>query len=1463
MIRKVFILLFIFSGFVVSAQKRKEFSDQPEQYIVELQGFLKKLDKDQGEALFLKFAPLFETDLETLEQQQLIAISNNLLKKRVLLFESWNSLFSSILFVSAQEELTDRAVWLDHFSGFSKSSTKRESSDYLRICHLNFADSLISNERGVQWKAEGGSREFKFDKEPIFVYSDFNLLGFFKEDSTLIEETSAVVYPVSQKLVLSGGRVYFTRAGFGRDTVYAELKRVQLDLTKSGYTADSVTLHSLIYLPGPTEGRLQEQLSSKTDERNATFPRFDSYKKDLEIKNIVPDVDYRGGFSMVGSKLFGSGSDIQPSQLIFSYENKPLIKTLADRYRFQSKQITADEVRAVIYLKEDSMFHPSLILRLIIPRKELTLLRFSEGISQTPFSNTYHNMDMYFDSFKWKQGSPAINIGNQSMGGGNAAIFESEQYFRNERFSAIQGLNNVNPLYYLRSMSQTYDSKIITLDQTVRSLKMTPQKAERFLMQMMVAGFVDYNRVTQTAKIKDKAFEYINDFEEKRDYDVIRFQSQAEGGKNAVLSLLNLDLDILGIQTIAVSDSQKVSMFPKGQKITMQEGFNFKFDGAIAAGRFRFWGNEYYFNYDQFKVNMTSIDSMKFKVESFKPNPMGGRRDLVNVKNTLQNINGELFIDKNNNKSGKKIYHEYPIFVSGKESYVYYDRRDIFNKVYPRESFFVELVPFTIDSLDNTSTEGLKFDGTFVSAGIFPDMEQTIMVQKDYSLGFVTETSSEGLEAYGGKGTFTSNLSLSNKGLKGNGIIEYLASTSLGRDFTFFPDSTQGIVDSYELLATMGETEYPHVKAVGSNMRWLPNDDVMHQRNGLQDFEMYDDIAMRAKGTLSLSPTSLRGRGRIDFLDAQMDSKDFTFEMRKFDADTSDFRLRATPSSDWAFSMLNSSALVDFDLQQGKFKLNDPARFFHFEINKYIAYMDRANWSILEKKVEVRKELEAANSLMISVHRKQDSLQYYAGSAEFSLLSTVLDIFKVEEMDVADARLYPDSGHVIIDTSANMRILKNSKLVANRFSKFHDFYNCELKVVSRNKYFGSGILEFIDQDETPWPLNFHAIKVNKEGLTEGVSMVEEDESFFMNPFFAFKGRVELRAAIKELTFDGSTLIQNTCSNIVTTWFPFKSTINPRKIIIDLPLFGEDKAAERLYNGIFIANDSTSAYSAFLSLESARADLELIRSDGQLYYDEELFSYVIARKDRLENENTKGNYLILNNRDCFTRGEGALSFGEKTGMVKIDAFGLLEHNLNSDKLKGDIYMGIDFPFEDEVLKLIANDLLAGGGTSTVDIERRAFRVALNELLSEKDKAGFDEEVSLYGSVEDVPKEMQNAFTFSDLKLVWDPITNSFLSDGDIGIGSILKMPMNIKVKGTVQLVRKRRGDEVYIYFTSSIGEKYYFAYKRNVLQFYSTDQVLMTLIRDMDPKKKRVEGPNNTFINITIASKGKMNRFLNR
>ena len=1459
--KSLFLLLFCLCSLYANAQKIKQFSEVPENFLAELGTYARELDKDRSGSAMAAFSPVFR-GFEADRQAEFIAICNEMLRKRVQSWQAWSDLMSVAIRLESGEEPELGSAWYAHYKELVRKTPNRESSAYLHVCALNFADSLIGDERGILWKAVGGSRTFTFDGKPAFEYKDIDLLGFYKTDSTVVEKTSGVLYPEQGLFVGRSGRIYFARSGFGRDSVHADLRTYQLLLDKSGFKADSATLTSLIYLTQPEMGVLTEQLSSQSEESNASFPRFESYRKDILIPDIAPGVDYQGGFSMVGPKLFGSGERGRYSQLIFKYENKPLFRLRSDRFRLRTDLMAADAAQMSLYIGEDSISHPKLAFRYIIPIQTLSLFRDKEGLSLSAFANTFHNMEMRIEFVKWIMGQPSIDFSNTQ--GGGAASFESQQYFRSQRMEQIQGMNTTNPLYYLQWMSETYKRRDLSLEEVTSALKMTPNDAERFLMNMMVGGFVNYNLVEKTVVINDKLFDYIRDFEGKRDYDVIRFSSEIPSGVNARLSLLNSDLDIAGIQMIAVSDSQKVSMFPSGQRITVQEGFNFRFDGMIRAGRFSFWGNQYYFNYDQFKVNMNDIDSMRFKVESFETNALG-QRELVDVKNTLQDINGELFIDRPDNKSGKKVYHDYPIFTSGKESYVFYDRPEIFDKVYPRERFYIELVPFTIDSLDNAKTESLKFDGTFVSAGIFPDMAQTVTVQRDYSLGFITETPSEGYATYGGEGQSFGQIALSNKGLIGTGRIDYLASSSSSQAFYYFPDSTLGVVDQFELRAVAGVPGHPHATALGSRMRWIPGMDVMHQYNApSQPFAMYDEVGMVANGRLSLGPAGLKGRGTLDFYDAQMDAKTYVFEHRRFRSDTSDFKVRASPAAAWAFAVKGAKSEVDFDRQKGDFTLQGPKPFFDFAINQYRAFMDKAEWLIPQKAVSVSKIGPAASSLMLSTNRIQDSLQYIAGSARIDLLPSVLEVFQADEIDVADARLFPDSGRVTIDSAADMRVLRNSKLVASRLNQFHKLSACELKIQSRKSFTGSGTLDYIDEDLTPWPLFFHTLKVNREGVTQGLCDVKPEDEFYLSSFFAFYGKVSFESPTREMLFDGLTLIQNSCENIVTTWFPFKSPINPNKIIIDLPVFGEDLAAERLFNGIFIGSDSTSAYSAFLTKGNAKVDLPIIRADGQLYYDKAISSYVVARRERIENPNSRGNYLSFDNDVCKTQGQGEVNLSSNTGMLTLKNFGIVDHDLKTDEVKVDATMLLDFPFPEDILKAIAEDLSkAEGKSGGSDLNRKAYKIQLAELLDKKDKDKFEDFVKAYGAIGEIPDPMRSAFQFAELKLKWNKYSNSFITSGPIGFGGMGKTPITKKFKGSIEIVRKRRGDEFYLYFESGSGAQYYFEYKRNVMSFYSSKAELVTLLTDMDPEKKRIEGEGNRIFNITVASKSKMNRYVNR
>ena len=400
----------------------------------------------------------------------------------------------------------------------------------------------------------------------------------------------------------------------------------------------------------------------------------------------------------------------------------------------------------------------------------LRINRPDEGLAMTPYVDSYHNLVMELDQIQWKVTDPSIYLGGLNMGSGSPMVLESDQYFRSARYASLQGLSLENPLVKVDQVGIAFGNENITLYDMAVGLGMPLEPCGRFMMELAVQGFVRYDIEKRLIDVLPKTSEYILNHDNRRDYDVIRFVSEVAQGMNARLSLLNFDMEVVGVQTIALSDSQKVALYPTQQKVLIHKGLNFDFDGRVEAGRFTFYSRENKFNYDLFQFNMPAIDSMRFSVPSFDL-AVDGTRPLVRVRNTIQDISGELWIDYPTNKSSYLRYPEYPIFKSAAPAKIYYDKA--YGGVYKRSNFFVNIDPFTIDSLDNTSTEGLVFGGSFTSAGIFPVKRQDIRVQRDYSLGFTEETGPEGWRAYQGAGQAQGKVQLSIAGLRVDGDLVY------------------------------------------------------------------------------------------------------------------------------------------------------------------------------------------------------------------------------------------------------------------------------------------------------------------------------------------------------------------------------------------------------------------------------------------------------------------------------------------------------------------------------------------------------------------------------------------------------------------------------------------------------------------------------------------------------------------
>ncbi|MDR9374774.1 MAG: hypothetical protein RI565_07905 [Schleiferiaceae bacterium] len=1464
-------LLGLFLGFGLALQGQLlQFSGDQAAYLPKLREYLEEenkrdLEEEELDTLFMHFKPVWNDADYTKEERALtIEISNKLIRKRVDEFASWRYFLEVIRRLEEKKDESLTTAFLDFFKPISGQPSRR-SVPFLKRMYLSFHEQVLWNDGRLRWAVEGPAGTYGMGEEPYFDFEEVQLWGYYSNDSTLVDKTSFRYFPFSHKLKATKGQAYFDRAGYSRDSAFVNLGPFQIDVAQNEYAADSVRLHFKAYLDQAVYGSFEEKLTSfNGKESAAVFPRFRSLRKRVKITRLPGEVRFLGGISVIGAKFYGSGNDASKAELLFYYKDTLRIRGRAERFLMRPDMLYSEDVATSLYLKEDSIYHPKLTMRFLPGKKEFTLIREEEGMGMAPFNDTYHQMDMKFQTVRWEVGSPLMQLSNLNTGGAEApVVFESHNYYRDQRWRDIEGMNRRSPLLDLRDLSRSRKSQQrFTTREVADHLRMTEGNAHRFLMRMAIYGFVTYYNDRREVILKDKIFEYYRNIRGIRDYDVIQFVSRVEEGPNAQLSMENHQLDINGIDRIALSDSQRVGLYPAGKKIEMKKGLDFDFNGKISAGRFNYWGKQFAFSYDEFMIGMKDIDSMRFKVVSFEKN-LNDQYELVDVKTVLQDLTGELLIDKANNKSGKESYSQYPIFRCGTNSYIYYDKPSTFGGVYNREEFFVELEPFTIDSLDNTSTRGLTFDGTFTSAGIFPDMDQTIRVQKDYSLGFTTETPPEGLSAYGGKGTFNNRITLSNEGLRGHGRIDYLQSTAVSDTFYFFPDSTKGLAQTYDIEEQTGAGGYPAVQGQQVEVLWQPYQDVFYTTSTpAQPFAMYGDLGMRGTGRLAYGPDGLHGRGLMEFLNAETRSQDYTFLNRKLLSPKLAFRVRPDAQTEWAFSLSNADAEVDFDAQRGYFSLNDTATYQHFEANQYISYMNYARWLIPQKAIETEEQGGDGLARMVSVHGEQDSLDFLGEKAKFYMQRDLLEVFKVPQIQVADAQIFPDTGYVAIDTAADMRTLTNASLTASIADPYHQFYGATLDITSAHDYAGNADYEYVDRDGTPWPIHFEDVHADT-GTTVGFGKIAKDEYFHMSPQFSYYGNVRLKANRRPLAFQGQAKIEADCENLKTDWLSFKSLIDPDSIVINIPTDEAKDVTKLVSSGLYLDRDTVRAYGAFLASRVPAADKQVFYASGVVYYDYQENCYVVTTQRRKNQPEVPANRLRLYDNTCQMKADGNLPLGEENSQMKMGIYGSIDYEMARDDMQLDLVMALDFPYSKDLSETMAQLVLDFGSGEGIGIDRSAFKIYARHLLERDDYEDFMADVSSYGLPEKLPKAMRSTLLLGEVKLRWSPASRSFRSEEKVGLLSLGDQLVNTRSRGSFELQLTRRGPELYTLMELDPTTDLFLEYKRNIFSIFSDDQVLMDQLKEMKLKDRRNEEKGYRPFTFMFANKGDLNRFIRR
>ncbi len=1471
------ILLFILLTFSLKGQIIREFSADTGLYVNELVSFTGTSLQPSEVPDFERFIRLYDS-LEYSGRMEIIELSNSMLERKCRPRPHFIR-FQQIMieFHVNQKKSQGYEEWLEGYRQLlrSEQALLQKIDQWLSLTLTLLTDNIFYESNAVTWKVSTPSYQFRTEERMTVRFEDVTVACYSGRDFIQIMNATGYIDPLTLEWVGSAGRVNWERAGMPASEMYADLGDYRINLKTPGYTADSVNLYYPALFDGVALGKLEDKVTLITDLASVKFPQFTSYKNSYRIEDFIEGIDYSGGLSIEGSNLVGTGVGGEPATLEIFRNDTLRVRSETERVSMNSRFIRSPSTAVSIYLEEDSIFHPQLVLTFDAAKNQLRLTKSEHYESQGPYSNSYHRMDMNFDELFWNRDEPVMRL--QALQGTSIgrATFESQTFFNYDFYMDLQGMDYVHPLAQLYTYSNSLGGRTFAVPNYAQYIGYSLYQVRHLLMRLTQLGFVYYDDKTDLITLRQKLFDYITAAMRKRDYDVIRFISRTEGASNAELNLRTNDLTIRGIPLIFLSDSQNVRLVPKENSITMKRDRSFLFDGVVDAGLFRFSGHNFFFDYENFKINLQDIDSLQMSIPTGELNQFGGAR-LARIDNNIEEMTGELLIDDPENKSGLESYPQYPQFTSREASFIYFDRKNIQDGVYTRDEFYFELEPFAVDSLDNFRPEAIQLEGTFISAGILPPLELEMSLREDNSLGFYLESPGEGLPLYGGLGTFYNDIEMSSRGLHGYGTFDFLTSTTWSDDFLMHPDSMMATSRRFLVREQIEGTPFPYAENTETAVKLRPAGEIMEISQIDEAFRIFGDSIFHG-GDLALGRSGMSGDGVMALPDARFGSDRFRYAARSFRADSAGVQLKDPSFTEFPFLTSDVRIDVSVDERIGTFTANGDATLIELPYNLYETRLDQMSWMMDRDEVVLTQQkpipgnmvdigidsLRTSGPTYLSVHPGQDELQFVAPEAIYNYRSRNLYASRVPFIEVADAYVFPDRGDVEVGYQASMKLLENAKLLASRINRRHLIYNASIAVNGANDYQGSGYYDYKDAFGNAYPIHFDRIFVDTTIQSRSAGQISEDDRFMLSPYFDFQGEVSLAASEPFLTFDGGVQVVHDC-NISKDWLRFTSPVDPGEIRIPVSEQMQNVALNRIFAATMITRDSAHIYSAFLSGRKDYFDAPISSAYGSLTYQPDQERYVITIPEKEADPAQPGKYLELNTATCEVYGEGPLDLTVDYGQVLTTAAGNTLHRLSEDEFSARMVLGLDFHFSPDALRVMGSEIDSLPDLEPVDLTSAHYRLAMKDLLGMELAQKLERQLGLTGAYEEIPPEWSHTLFFNDLSLRWNQETKSFRYNGKVGIGNIGDIQVNKKVDAYIEFVERGSGDIFDMYLEVDEGTWYYFGYSPGGLQALSSNRTFNQIIMDLKASDRRVRsGLGQPQYVYSLAAQRRLDLFIQR
>ena len=1356
--------------------------------------------------------------------------------------------------------------WLQVFQQWM--ATQPSAKNIEAWCEFSSAfikDAILKRGEGKTWQLDSCTYAYSLEANgPLLKVASCNLLAYNSTDTIYIRNTKGNYNALQNTWNGLGGKVNWNEIGNDSLNVECIVNSYQINTTHSEYTADSAKLFFKTFQQNGMTGQLADKILTVKNSETALFPKFSSYDKHIHF-NIASYTSLTAGILLEGQHLRAYGTADAPAQLdIQRFDQLKGVSARATIFDVKlGKEVASADAFVKIIINNDSLWHPDIQMQYKTDTRELLLLRGKGGAAKAPFYDHDHGHEITADLLFWKMDEPDVIIRNLTPNDKIPVYFQSTNFYDAQAMNKYHDPLDFNFLQKLADISAKSQTTLFDADDLAKKISPTYSAniISTTLYQLSEDGFISYDDQQQLVKVLPKTFFYINASDGRADYDIIQMESFTDS-VNADLNMKSDNMNLIGVKSIALSDSDFVVLFPKDGNVVLHHGRDIECSGHVFAGWLDLGGSGFTFKYDPFLLDLASVDSLLINLPTGRYDE-NHHRIVGPIKSTISNVTGTIQIDARTNRSGKVKLAKYPILTTTEPSMVYYNNQYVAHGAYGKDHFYAKLDPFTMDSLNGFRVEKLFWNGTLVTGGMLPDLKERFSIQPDLTIGFGDKKVNVALA--GAKGSFNGSLQLNKGGLQGSGTAKIFSSSIRSKNFLWFPDSMKTKADSFRMdpLETKNGG-YPWIRSQGNSVAWYPKKDSLLVKIDSVPFSVYNKSTL-LKGNLLVQSTGVYSSGTVDWPVASLSSAKIRLNKSEITADSSSFFIKSGAMSKPALRLLNSSADINFEKNEATFQSKKELFPAYFPYIEFKTETNKLNWDM--KKNVVNVEANAGSKMhFTSLKPDQDSLQFDGKTAYYDIAKQRLIAKGVSYIPVADAHLIPDSGKVSIDASAKIEFFK-AKMIADTVHSTHHFDSLHVTLCGKDCLLGNGRYVY-SMNGVNQHIRLDDIRIERDSTDKALHVfakgkVDSSQKFYLEPKLLYKGKIAVNSAKSYLMADGFAKDDLKDPNVVTGWYSIHASASADSNLI--PVHAATRESHRpVTAGIVLPADSSGIYTSLFGQHKSFHDKDLFLAEGITYYNSKTKDFIVGDRPKLLDSAAKGNVLTVNDGNGAIRAEGAVSLGIDYGFVKMFTSGNITKKSSKDDYLFDLMIALQFPFDKDIALKMSKDINEGDyDNKEADYSTDFFNKAIAELIDDKNKKYFDETFNskqIFATSKALPYTMM----LSDVQLKYDKTTKSYYNVKPftvcfIGENSVAKI-----VSGYIELGFKRSGDYMNLYIPcGSSDEWFYIYYAGGEMQMIAGDDDFNNALVKVSTEKRNItDQQGNTFI-MDSGTENKKNTFINR